>query len=141
MLGGSNTTRTHIDPARVGFGVVDEFGHRARWKRRVHLHEVGKPDQAGNRRKVPDEIETWMFVERHVDGIDGAGEEKRVAVGRSGNDRGRGQVGAGARTVLDHDWLAQPVREPLPDQARGDVEGSAGRKTDADTDGSRWIRP
>ena len=44
-------------------------------------------------------------------------------------DRGfAADIAAGAGPVLDHDLLAEPLRQPLADQARGDVDRAAGRK-------------
>ena len=38
------------------------------------------------------------------------------------HDRLGGDIAAGARPVLDDEWLAEPLRQPLTHQARGDVE-------------------
>jgi hypothetical protein len=65
--------------------------------------------------------------------------EQRVAVG--GGPRGRlgGERAVGAGAVLDHELLAQPVGEPLADEAR-DAVGIAARR-EADQQTHRPLRP
>ena len=48
-------------------------------------------------------------------------QEKRVAVRRRTHDRFGADIAAGTRPVLDDEWLAEPLRQPLTDQARDDV--------------------
>src|SRR5258706_366755 len=40
-----------------------------------------------------------------------------------------------AGSILDEEWLAKPLGQPLTHQARHDVERAAGRKTDHDAHG------
>ena len=106
---------------------------------RIHLHDVGYADDAGDRRDVADEIVAELVVERHVDRRPRVDQEQRVAVGARACDRLGGDVAAGAQPVLDDEWLAEPVRQPLPYQARGDVGGAAGSEADDDAHRPRWI--
>ena len=47
--------------------------------------------------------------------------EQRVAVGRRAHDRFGADIAAAARPVVDDDGLAEPLRQPLTDQAREEV--------------------
>ena len=48
-------------------------------------------------------------------------------------------IAAGARPVLDDEWLTEPLRQPLSDQARDDVGRAAGGKADDDAHRPRRI--
>jgi hypothetical protein len=48
------------------------------------------------------------------------------------HDRLGGDIAAGARPVLDDEWLAEPLRQPLTDQTREDVVRPASGKADDD---------
>jgi hypothetical protein len=48
------------------------------------------------------------------------------------HDRLGGDVAAGAQPVLDHERLAEPLRQPLTDQTREDVVWTPGGKADDD---------
>ncbi len=50
-----------------------------------------------------------------------------------------GEIAAGAGPVLDHERLAEPVRQPLADKARQNVRRAAGAKADDDADRMRRI--
>ena len=52
--------------------------------------------------------------------------EERVSVGRCTYNRLSTDIVASTRSVLDDDWLAEPLRQPLTRQARENV-GRAGR--------------
>src|SRR5262249_6957526 len=80
----------------------------------------------------PDEIEAEVFVERCVDRVEGACHQKRMAVRGCAYDRLGGNIAAGARAVLDNEWLAEPFRQPLADQPCNDVDVVAsGESNDA----------
>ena len=53
-------------------------------------------------------------------------QQQRVAVGGSAHDRLGGDIAAGAGPVLDDEWLAKPLRQPLTHQARDNVWHAAG---------------
>ena len=88
----------------------------------------GCANDARDRRDVADEIEIELVVERRVDRVRRSDKEERVAVRRRPHDRLGADIGAGARPVLDDEWLAEPLRQPLADQARDDVGPAARRE-------------
>jgi hypothetical protein len=56
--------------------------------------------------------------------------EERIAVRRRPHDHFGADIAAGARPVLDDELLAEPLRQPLPDQARQNVGRAAGGEAD-----------
>src|SRR5262249_46173186 len=84
----------------------------------------------GDRRDVTDEIEIQLVVERRVDRLCRTDREQRVAVRGCAHDGFGGDISAGARPVLNDEWLAEPLGQPLTDQARRDVAGTAGGEAD-----------
>jgi hypothetical protein len=131
----SLSRRCHVDLAWVRFRVGNKFGNCLGRKRRVEVDNVGKSDQACNWCNVPHEIEIELFVEGRIDCVDRAAQQQRVAIGRRPNDRFGRYIGACARPIFDDELLAQPLREPLADQARSEVKVSAGGKADDDAHG------
>ena len=119
--------RRHVDLARIGLGISDELGNRCRRHRWIDHHDQGNGADARHRRGVADEIETQVVVDRRVDGVRRHGEQQRVAVRGGAHHRLGADIGAGARPVLDDEWLAQPLRQPLTDEASDDVGRAAGR--------------
>src|SRR5262245_65308575 len=108
--------RSHVDFARVGPGIRDEFGNclgRYRW---IDHHDLSLAANARDRRDVADEIEVELVVERRVACVRRADEEEGVAVRRRTYDRLSADIGAAARPALNDEWLAEPLRQPLPDQ-------------------------
>ena len=79
---------------------------------------LGTRHDARDRRDVADEIEVELFIERRVDCIRRADQEQRIAVRGRAHDRLGGDIAASARPVLDDERLAEPLRQPLTDQAR-----------------------
>jgi hypothetical protein len=53
------------------------------------------------------------------------------------HDRLGSDVAAGARPVFSDEWVAEPLRQPLTDQAREDVVRAAAGKAD---DHANWLR-
>jgi len=105
----------------------------------MHHHDVGHDHNAGDRRDVADEIEVELVIERRVERVRRNGHEERIAIRCRTHDRLRGDITAGARPVLDDELLAEPLREPLADQACDDVGAAAGGKADDDADRPRRI--
>src|SRR5438046_54447 len=66
-------------------------------------------------------------------------QEERIAVGGRIHDRLGGDIAAGARAVLDDEWMSEPLRQPLTRQPRKDIARAAGRKPDDDAHWSRRI--
>jgi hypothetical protein len=56
--------------------------------------------------------------------------EERVAIRGRTHDGLGGDIAACARPVLDKEWLAEPLREPLTHQARDYVDTAARGKAD-----------
>ena len=105
----------------------------------MYQHDKGAADDARDRRDVADEIEIELVVERRVDRVRRTDQEERVAVRRRTHDRLGGDIATGARPVLDDEWLAEPLRQPLTHQAREDVVRTAGGKADDDAHRPRRI--
>ena len=116
-----NAGRRHVDLARIGLGIGDELGNRLGRNRWIDHHDEGRADDARDRRDVADEIEIELVVERRVDRVRRQDQEQRIAVRRRAHDRLGADIAAGARPVLDDEWLAEPLRQPLTHQARDDV--------------------
>ena len=83
----------------------------------MYLHHIRHAIDARDRRDVADEIETEPFVEGRVDHVRGGDQEERVAVGGALHDRFGPDIAAGAGSVLNYELLAEPLRQPLADQA------------------------
>ena len=81
---------------------------------------------AGDRDDVARDGDGALLIERHVDGVRGGDLKQRVAVGGSARDRLQREIAAGARPVVDHHRLAEPLRHRLTDQPRDDVGRAAG---------------
>ena len=103
----------------------------------MHHHDKRRAANARNGDDVADEIESELVVERGVDRVRRACQEDRVAVRRRTHDRLGGDISGGARAVLSDEWLAEPLRQPLPDQACKDVIRAARSKADND---AHWPR-
>jgi hypothetical protein len=65
-----------------------------------------------------DEIEIKFAVQRRVDFICGADQEKRMAVRWRTDDYLGAKIPANAWPVLDDEWLSEPLRQPLPNEPR-----------------------
>jgi hypothetical protein len=59
-----------------------------------------------------------------------ADQEQCIAVRWRAHDCLGGDIAAGAWPVLDDYWLAETLRQPLSDKARGDIGAAPGRKSD-----------
>jgi len=134
MAGRALAAGAHIDFAGVGLGIGDELGRRCGRHRRVHQHDQRRADRDRHRRQVDGEPETDIGVERLVHRVARIGHEQRVTVGRRAHGELGGDVGGAARTVLDHERLAEPLRQPLRHHARGDICRAARRDGDQDPD-------
>src|SRR5437660_3664284 len=62
-----------------------------------------------------------------------------MAVRGGVHDRLGADIAVRAWPVLYDEWLAEPLRQPLSDQACHDVGGTTGRKSDNDAHRPRWI--
>jgi len=95
-------------------------------KRRVHQHDKGRFDDARDRCDIADEIEIEIVIERRIYRARRTSQEDRVAIRRCAHDRLNAYIGTRARPVLNSEWLSEPLRQPLSDQAREDFERTAG---------------
>src|SRR5262245_58818085 len=136
---GSGAGRCHGDLARIGFGVSDEFGDRLGRNRWVYHHDEGGADHPRDRREIADEVVAELVIERRIDRGRRSDLEKCVAIGRRTHDRLGSDFAAATRPVLDDEWLAEPLSEPLAHQARDDVTWAAGSKADDDAHRPRRI--
>ena len=75
------------------------------------------------------EIEIEPLVERGVDRVGGADQQKGIAVRRRIHHAFGGDIAAGARPVVDDNLLTEPLGEPLRHHPRRNVGGTAGRKS------------
>src|SRR5579864_5764228 len=120
--------RRHVDLAWIGFGVSDELRDCLSRNGWIDHHDIGYAHDARNRRDVADEIEIEFFIKRRVDRGRRRDKEKRVTIRRRIHDGLGGDVRACTWPVLDDEWLAKLLRQPLPHQTRDDVVASAGGK-------------
>jgi hypothetical protein len=99
----------------------------------------GSFGDARDRHDIAYEIEVEIPVERDVHRVGRDWHQDRVAVGFGLRDVFGGEVAAGARLVLDHELLAEALRQMLPGKPRNDVRRAAGWKRDDQTYRSRRI--
>jgi hypothetical protein len=104
------------------------------WPAKWHAHH------AGDRRRVADEIEVEMLIERFIGRDRRRDHEDGVAVGRRPHHRFGANIAASARPVLDDKLLAEPLRQPLPHQACENIGRASGCEADDQTHGPRRIR-
>ena len=88
---------------------------------------VNKPADCTN---VVDEIEIELIEHRSVDGVRGANQQQRVAVGRRIHHGLGPDITPAARPVVDHEGLAEPFRQPLGNQPCDDIVSAARGKAD-----------
>ncbi len=89
-----------------------------------------RPGDARDRRDVAHEIELEIAVERRVHRVGRDRHQDRVAVRRGLGDVFGADIAGGARPVLDHELLAEPLRQMLPREPRDGVGCAAGRERD-----------
>jgi hypothetical protein len=82
------------------------------------------------RRDIALKIERQVVEQRDIERGRGRDEQQRVAVGRRIDHGLDGDIGAGARLVLDDDRLTEPLRQPRRHDAGDDVAAAARRKSD-----------
>src|SRR5262249_26419548 len=139
MGGSSDPTRRHGELAGIGLGIGDKLGNGLGRNRRIYLEDTGCTDEAGDRQDVAAEIETKLFVYRSIDRVCRSDEEQCVTIRRRAHDRLGRDIGGSTRPVFDDEWLSQPLRQPLSDQACDDVGRPASGKADDDAHRSRGM--
>jgi hypothetical protein len=131
--------RRHVDPAGIGFGIGDELGNRLGRERGIDLHDEGTAHEAGDRSDVAGEVDVAVVVERSTERVGRGGKEQRIAIRRCVDDGFEADIAAGARTIFDDDWLAEPLRQRLRHEPRNRVVGAAGSDADDQTNRLGWI--
>jgi hypothetical protein len=126
----AGAVRGHVDLARIGLGIGDQLGDGLRRERRRHDHDERRRADIADRRDIADEVEAEIGVQQVAERVRRRDLEQRVAVRRGADHRFGRDIGAGAGLVLDDELLAQPIRQRLPDQPRGDVGRAARRIAD-----------
>src|SRR5262245_50703159 len=116
--------------AGIGLGVGDEVGNGLGWDRWVHDYSVGRAYDASNRRDVANEIEFEMVVQGGVDRATRTDHEQRISVCGRAHDGLGSYVGTSTRPVLNDEWLAEALRQPLPHRTRNGVGIAASGKAD-----------
>jgi len=139
MGSGAVARRGEVELARIGLGIGDELGDGFDRQRRIHLHDHRGAHDAGDRGDVAKEIEIEVVVERGIDHVRRRDQEQRVTVGQRMRRRFGAHIAAGARPVIDDELLAEPLRQPVTDQAGVDVGRSSRRKADDDMHRPRRI--
>jgi hypothetical protein len=122
-----------------GLGVSNQFPNGFGRKRWIDHQDLGQVDNACDRSNVADEIVTEFLVECRVDRRRRVDQEQRIAVRRCAHHRFGADGVAATRPVLGNEWLAEPIRERLPDQAREDVGRTAGALSDDYAHWPRWV--
>ena len=117
ILNSSPATCCEVPLPADAIGVGNELGNGLGWNRWIHQHYEWLANDARDWRDVADEVETELVVKCRVDRVHRSYQEERVAVRSRTHNRLGTDVGAGARPVLDDEWLAEPSRQPLADQA------------------------
>src|SRR5262245_20897971 len=112
MVCRSDAGRSHVELARIGFGESNEFRNGLGRNRRIDLHHLGHPIDAGDRRDVAEKDEAELVVERRVDSVAGINQEKRVAIRRRAYSRLSGDIAIRAWPILDDEWLTETLGQP-----------------------------
>ena len=119
--------RAEIDLARLGLRQGDELGEVFGRERRVclpsHWRATWCRQSAWSRARSRT---GYVLIERVVDGVVGRDEADGVAIGRRRQNVLHADIAAGADVVLDHDRLAELLRQILAEEARDGIVGSAG---------------
>jgi hypothetical protein len=115
------------------------LGNIFRRKVQVRIQHIGELHGAGDRRAVVHEIERDVFVERGIDGVVRRDEADGVAIGRLREHVLHADIAAGAGAILDHERLAELLRQILPEEARDRVVRPTGRKRNNEVDRPRRI--
>src|SRR5437899_411721 len=132
MAGSSDAGRPETDLARVNLGVGYELRDCLGWNRRIDHHNERKADDAGDSGDVAEKNEIEFVVESRVDRVRRTCDEQRIAVRRRPHDGLGSDIVAATRAVFDDELLAQPLREPWPDEARDNVGRTAGTRVGND---------
>src|SRR5580692_3694727 len=87
-----------------------------------------RAEHARDRRYIAQIDEIEIGIERSVDRIGRAIKQKRVTVRLRMNHKIGPDIAARTAAVFDHEGLAEPLRQRLPNLTRNDVADAASRK-------------
>jgi hypothetical protein len=140
MMGRTGTGRSERQLSGLVLGESDEVRHRMHRKRRGNDEHIGAGDDEGERHEVDGWIIRKLLVQAGVDCHDGSRRhENSVSVGRRARDRDRSRHATAAWTVLDYERLAEPLLQPLSQQARQKFSAAAGGEGHDERDGACGI--
>src|SRR5215831_14321364 len=121
--------------ARLRACECDKFVHvLGRHVAMDHKH-ARREDHERDRGQVLDRVVRQLFVQARIDGNGGTGHHQRVTVGRGLCGTLDRNIAAGAGRILDQDGFAPGLGKLVCKQPRCDVRGTAGRKTDENSNG------
>src|SRR5262245_14256034 len=92
----------------------------------MRFQDVRNSIDAGDRNGVANEIEFEIVVQGRVDRATRTDYEQRVAVRWRTHDRLGADIAARSRAVVNDELLAQPLRQPLTNDAPDDVDLATG---------------
>src|SRR5215203_4097570 len=92
----------------------------------MHLKNIRRTCDTGDRSNVAKEVEGQALVKRRVHRIGSVDEKECVAVWRRANDYFGAYVSGCPRPVLDDEGLAETLRKHLPNQPSHNVPHTAG---------------
>src|SRR5262245_63257730 len=135
----ANATRPETDLSGVGLRIGQELGNCFGGDRWIHSHNLRLAADGSDGRDVANKIVIELVVERGAGCVRCTDKEKRIAV-RGCFHSGLSADGAsGTGSVLDNEWLAKSLGQPLTDPARLDVVIAACGNWDDDTHWPRRI--
>jgi hypothetical protein len=105
----------------------------------VDEQDVGRANNADDRRDIANKIEIEVHVERRVNCCCGVTPQQRIAIGWCSHDCFRCDIARGAWPVIDYELLAKPFRNPLPHETHKDVDAASGRVSDNAAHRSGWV--
>src|SRR6516225_11228573 len=109
MLYRSVASRGYRDLARIGLGMGDKLGNRLGRNRWMHHHDEGVAADSCDRRDVTDEIEIELLIDRCADCVRPIDHQQCVPIWSRAHDHLGAYISAGAHSVLDDEWLAEPL--------------------------------
>src|SRR5262249_37509138 len=121
--------------ARLGACECDKFVHVLGRHVAMDHKDARREDHERDRGQVLDRIVRQLFVQARIDGNGGTGHHQRVAVGRGLGGTLDRNIAASASRILDQDGFAPGLGKLVCKQPRRDVRGTAGRKTDENSNG------
>src|SRR5262245_65192773 len=140
MTYGPDPGRGRVNIPGISLCIVDERRNRFGWKRWIGQHGLRLPSDTRHGRDVALEIEIQLSVECGVDCVRRTNQEEGIAISRRVHDHLGGDVCGGAGPVLNDEWLAKSVRQPLSYQPSDDVVPTTSGEADDDAHRPRRVR-